>query len=121
MGAFMQQYVARPLPTRHSVMHVLLDMYKEWGGQEPPHIAILDWTDVPTRSEFELFTQYFGSQGYESRIIDPARQSIRTAVSSPATTTLPSSTSASSSPNSSNAAVSIRQLSMLCVMGPSAW
>ena len=29
MGAFMQQYVARPLPTRHSVMHVLLDMYKE--------------------------------------------------------------------------------------------
>lgn len=71
MGAFMQQYVARPLPTRHSVMHVLLDMYKEWGGQEPPRIAILDWTDVPTRSEFELFTQYFGSQGYESRIIDP--------------------------------------------------
>ena len=26
---------------------------------------------MPTRSEFELFTQYFGSQGYESRIIDP--------------------------------------------------
>lgn len=71
MGAFVREYMVRPLPTRHSVMHVLLDMYKEWGGQGRPNIAILDWVDVPTQSEFELFTQYFGSQGLESRIIDP--------------------------------------------------
>jgi len=52
-------------------MHVLLHMYKEWGGSGKPNIAILDWVDVPTRSEFELFTQYFKAQGFESRIIDP--------------------------------------------------
>ncbi|MFQ5421099.1 MAG: hypothetical protein ACE5EY_12145, partial [Anaerolineae bacterium] len=32
---------------------------------------ILDWVDVPTQSEFELFTQYFGSQGFKAQIVDP--------------------------------------------------
>ncbi|MEZ4645725.1 MAG: hypothetical protein R3E31_23845 [Chloroflexota bacterium] len=71
MGAFMRKYVVRPLPTRHSVMHVLLDAYREWGGTDKPNIAILDWREVPTHSEFELFTQYFQSQGLVCRIIDP--------------------------------------------------
>ena len=49
--------------------------YKEWatGRAAPakPQIAILDWGEVPTRSEFELFLQYFNSQGLECRIVDP--------------------------------------------------
>lgn len=77
MGAFMHDYVVRPLPTRHAVMHVLLDLYKEWGGTGRPNIAILDWGDVPTRSEFELFTQYFASQGYNSQIVDPRETEYR--------------------------------------------
>ncbi len=71
MGEFMRKYVVRPLPTRHSVMHVLLDAYREWGGREKPRIAILDWREVPTHSEFQLFIQYFRSQGLECEIIDP--------------------------------------------------
>ena len=71
MGNFMRKYVVRPLPTRHSVMHVLLDSYREWGGTGRPNIAILDWREVPTHSEFELFTQYFQSQGMTCKIIDP--------------------------------------------------
>ncbi|MFQ5436171.1 MAG: hypothetical protein ACE5FD_14965, partial [Anaerolineae bacterium] len=71
MGEFLREYVVRPLPTRHSVLHVLLDAYRQWGGQEKPNIAILDWVDVPTQSEFELFTQYFGSQGFKAQIVDP--------------------------------------------------
>ncbi len=71
MGNFMRKYVVRPLPTRHSVMHVLLDAYREWGGTDKPRIAILDWREVPTHSEFELFIQYFRSQGLECEIIDP--------------------------------------------------
>lgn len=71
MGDFMRKYMVRPLPTRHSVMHVLLDAYREWGGVDKPNIAILDWREVPTHSEFELFTQYFQSQGLVCRIIDP--------------------------------------------------
>ena len=71
MGEFLRKYAVRPLPTRHSVLHVLLDAYRQSGGTGRPQIGILDWHDVPTRSEFELFTQYFGSQGFEAKIVDP--------------------------------------------------
>jgi uncharacterized circularly permuted ATP-grasp superfamily protein len=71
MGKFMREYSVRPLPTRHHVLHVLLDSYRAWGGVEKPQIAILDWQEVPTQSEFALFLQYFQSQGLTCRIIDP--------------------------------------------------
>lgn len=71
MGKFLRSYAVRPLPTRHSVLHELTDAYRQMGGQKRPHIAILDWAEVPTRSEFELFLQYFQSQGFAARIIDP--------------------------------------------------
>jgi hypothetical protein len=71
MGQFLKHYAVRPLPTRHSVLHVLLESFRQWGGSRKPKIAILDWQDVPTRSEFELFLQYFNSQGLECRIVDP--------------------------------------------------
>lgn len=71
MGEFLHHYAVRPLPTRHSVLHVLMEAYKQWGGTAKPNIAILDWNEVPTRSEFELFTQYFTSQGFEAKIVDP--------------------------------------------------
>lgn len=71
MGQFMRQYAVRPVPTRHSVMHVLLNAYQEWGGDRRPQIAILDWQEVPTQSEFELFEQYFKSQGLMCHIVDP--------------------------------------------------
>lgn len=71
MGEFLRHYAVRPLPTRHSVLHELMIAYRSWGGTGRPNIAILDWGDVPTRSEFELFTQYFASQGYTAQIVDP--------------------------------------------------
>lgn len=71
MGQFLKRYAVRPLPTRHSVLHVLLESYRQWGGGRKPNIAILDWQEVPTRSEFELFLQYFNSQGLACRIVDP--------------------------------------------------
>ncbi len=71
MGQFLHQYVVNPLMTRHDVLHVLLHAYKEWGGVERPNIAILDWREVPTYSEFELFIRFFIGQGFECRIVDP--------------------------------------------------
>jgi hypothetical protein len=71
MGEFLHHYVVRSLMTRHDVLHVLLQAYKEWGGQERPNIAILDWREVPTYSEFELFIRFFKGQGFECRIVDP--------------------------------------------------
>lgn len=71
MGQFAHKYVIRPLMTRHDVLHVLLQAYKEWGGKTRPNIAILDWREVPTYSEFELFIRFFKGQGYECQIVDP--------------------------------------------------
>lgn len=73
MREFLRAYDVRPLPGRHNVMHALLDAFYEWRGtrSEAPHIAILDWREVPTFSEFVLFNDYFREQGLECRIIDP--------------------------------------------------
>jgi len=70
---FLRHYELRPLPSRHHVLHALLDAYRQWSGgrREAPHIAILDWREVPTYSEFIPFAEYFRSQGLECVIADP--------------------------------------------------
>ncbi len=72
MREFTRRYRVLPLPARPGVAHGLLDAYQKWLGRwEPPHIAILDWRNVPTYSEFLLFQEYFRSQGLECVIADP--------------------------------------------------
>jgi uncharacterized circularly permuted ATP-grasp superfamily protein len=70
---FQRKYDVRPVPCKPGVMHALLDAYKQWRGNstEPPRIAILDWREVPTFSEFVLFYDYFHSMGIEARNVDP--------------------------------------------------
>ena len=46
------------------------------GARESPRIAILDWREVPTYSEFLLFRDYFRSQGLDVRDRGPARGGI---------------------------------------------
>jgi hypothetical protein len=71
MQRFEREHDIWPLPGRHHVLAALLDAYRQWGGRERPRIAILDWRDVPTYSEFRLFQAYFQEQGYECVIADP--------------------------------------------------
>lgn len=71
MGEFQKQYEVRPLPTRNQMLHALLDAWRQWGGTTRPNIAILDWKEVPTYSEFVLFQEYFQAQGYAAEIVDP--------------------------------------------------
>jgi hypothetical protein len=72
MRGFLRDYRLRPLLARHGVLHALLGAYREWGGsREAPRMAILDWREVPTYSEFVLFQDYFRSQGLECVIADP--------------------------------------------------
>lgn len=69
---FLKHYTLRPLPARHGVLNALLDAYHQWlRRRELPRIAILDWREVPTRSEFVLFREYFISHGLECVIADP--------------------------------------------------
>ncbi len=72
MREFLRHYEVRSLPARHSVLHTLTDSYQQWAGRrEAPRIAILDWREVPSYSEFVLFAEYFKSQGLECIIADP--------------------------------------------------
>src|SRR5579864_6341767 len=72
MREFLRRYDVRPLPARHNVVHALLDAYRQWTGrQDAPRIAILDWREVPTYTEFTLFAEYIHSQGLECIIADP--------------------------------------------------
>src|SRR5687768_13322543 len=71
MREFSKHYEMRPLFGRHLMLHTLIDCYRQWGGRERPCIAILDWKEVPTYSEFVLFHNYFESHGYDCVIADP--------------------------------------------------
>ena len=72
MRPFLRKYEVRPIPARHDVLHVLLDSFQQWkGGRETPRIAILDWREVPTYSEFVLYEEYFQAQGVQTKIVDP--------------------------------------------------
>jgi hypothetical protein len=71
MHRFERHYEVFPLPGRHHVCHALEQSYHQWGGREPMRIAILDWKEVPTRSEFVLFQDYFRAQGLTCIIADP--------------------------------------------------
>lgn len=72
MRLFLRRYEVRPQPARHLVMHALLEAYRSWSGKRGrPRVAILDWREVPTYSEFVITQQYLDSQGIECVIADP--------------------------------------------------
>lgn len=73
MQEFQRRYQVRPLPARPGVLHAMTETYREFRGgkRERPNIAILDWKEVPTYSEFRIFDEYFRSHGYDCRIVDP--------------------------------------------------
>lgn len=72
MREFLREYEVRPMRGRHGVLHALLDSYEQWlGHREKPRIAIMDWREVPTYSEFLLFEKFFRAQGIECIITDP--------------------------------------------------
>jgi hypothetical protein len=59
----------RPIP---AMLNALLASYREWGGRaSPPRIAIVDWREVPTWSEFEILRDAFESAGVPTAIHDP--------------------------------------------------
>jgi uncharacterized circularly permuted ATP-grasp superfamily protein len=75
---FLRRWELRPLFVRHAVMHCLMDAFRQWGGRRvAPRIAILDWREVPTASEFAIFAAYFDSQGLPCIIADPREVTYR--------------------------------------------
>jgi uncharacterized circularly permuted ATP-grasp superfamily protein len=72
MRRFRREYDVRPLPASPGTLDALLDAHgRRFGAAARPRIAILDWREVPTYSEFLLFERYFHEQGVECVIADP--------------------------------------------------
>jgi len=74
MKKFAERYSVRGFEGRPKMLQVLLDCYTEFNGGKPeskPTIAIVDLRDLPTVKEFELFRDYFQSQGYTAVICSP--------------------------------------------------
>ncbi|MFO0845571.1 MAG: hypothetical protein U0797_24830 [Gemmataceae bacterium] len=66
MSGFLRKYCAVVPPARPGVYRALVESFGEWRGtRELPRVAILDWKEVPTYSEFVLFQDYFRRQGLE--------------------------------------------------------
>jgi hypothetical protein len=75
MKKFAERYAVRGFDGRPKLLKVLVDCYTEFLGRDPdenPTIAIVDLKDLPTQKEFELFREYFESEGYTSVICSPA-------------------------------------------------
>ena len=55
-----------------SLLDALLASYRDWGGNaKPPTMAIVDWREVPTWTEFEILRESFVAAGIPTLICDP--------------------------------------------------
>jgi hypothetical protein len=73
-------YGVQGLFARDRFMQAITDTWKEFRSNrgaanfnEKPNIAIVDWAEVPTSSEFVLFKDYFEARGLNVLITDPRR------------------------------------------------
>lgn len=74
MQRFSERYTSRAFNGRRLMLETLLKAYAEYLGRTPerrPHIAIVDFKGLPTQKEFELFREYFESQGFPAKVCAP--------------------------------------------------
>jgi hypothetical protein len=72
MARFRSERRVRFNPTIEPMLDALIASYREWGGRaDPPTIAIVDWRDVPTWTEFEILRDAFNRRGVPTLVSDP--------------------------------------------------
>jgi len=72
MGRFAKRYDLHSYPLSAKLLDALIMSYLDWGGaSKRPQIAIVDWEDVPTYSEFEILRDRFEKMGVSTLIADP--------------------------------------------------
>ena len=72
MRTFRQGRRVRFNQTIEPMLDALIASYREWGGAaDPPTIAIVDWREVPTWSEFEILRDAFTVRGVPTIVCDP--------------------------------------------------
>lgn len=71
MASFARRYRLRQFSPVETLLETLLSTYREWGGTGVPNIAILDWKDLPTSSEFVFLQEHFSAHGVPTIICSP--------------------------------------------------
>ena len=72
MSRFKEARAVRFHRTIHGLLDALLASYREWGGRgSPPSMAVVDWREVPTWSEFEIIRDAFIAVGVPTVVCDP--------------------------------------------------
>jgi hypothetical protein len=72
MKRFQERWTVERFRGRERLLETLIECYREGGGQEEhPTIAIVDYADVPTRTEHLLFRDFFAEKGHPAFVCDP--------------------------------------------------
>lgn len=78
MQEFTREHKVTPMYCRQNLLDALLTIYERVRGRgEKPRIGIVDYKGLPTQREFELFKEFFESQGYSTTIADPRELELR--------------------------------------------
>jgi glutathionylspermidine synthase len=71
MASFAPRYRLSQFSPVERLLETLLTTYHEWGGSGVPNVAIVDWKDLPTQSEFVLLQEHFSAEGVPTVVCSP--------------------------------------------------
>lgn len=71
MASFARHYRLRQFSPVNRLLEALLSTYREWGGSGVPNVAIVDWKDLPTSSEFVFLQEHCSAHGVPTIICSP--------------------------------------------------
>jgi hypothetical protein len=72
MKKFQEKWKLHRFRARERLLETLIACHREAGGKEErPTIAVVDYEEVPTRSEHHLFRDFFEKSGYPALVCDP--------------------------------------------------
>jgi hypothetical protein len=71
---FQESWRLTQFHSRASLLETLVGCYREAGGlAETPSIAIVDYDEVPTRTEHHMYREFFEARGHVAMVCDPRR------------------------------------------------
>ena len=72
MARFRERFDVQAYSMTSKMLDALLASYREWGGTaNPPVVAIVDWREVPTWTEFEILQERFIALGVPTLVCAP--------------------------------------------------
>jgi hypothetical protein len=71
MREFSRTRPVTPLYMGNALVGTILDTWHEFGGARVPRVAVVDWKEVVTRTEFDIVCEHFQRHGVPARFVDP--------------------------------------------------